>query len=49
MTEDQLRLSAEQAMGAARLIKNNPRPLDPGLMAALVSAAFHGDRERLRG
>ncbi|GAU86259.1 alcohol dehydrogenase [Bosea sp. BIWAKO-01] len=41
---DQLPLVAEQAMGAARLIKNNPRPLDPESMAALVAAAFHGDR-----
>ncbi|MET0744276.1 MAG: iron-containing alcohol dehydrogenase [Microvirga sp.] len=49
VSEDQLPLVAEQAMGAARLIKNNPRPLDPDLMAVLVGAAFHGDRERLRG
>jgi alcohol dehydrogenase len=35
-------------MGAARLIKNNPRPLDLPAMAALVGAAFHGDRVQLR-
>ncbi|KFC64994.1 Alcohol dehydrogenase [Bosea sp. LC85] len=41
---DQMPLVAAQAMGATRLIKNNPRPLDPESMAALVAAAFHGDR-----
>jgi alcohol dehydrogenase len=46
--EDQLSLVAEQAMGVTRLIKNNPRPLDPEAMAVLVNAAFHGDRGRLR-
>jgi alcohol dehydrogenase len=44
----QLPLVAEQAMGSARLIKNNPRPLDMTTMALLVEAAFTGDRSRLR-
>lgn len=48
-TLDQLAFVAEQAMGAARLIKNNPRPIDADSMATLVQAAFHGDRARLRG
>lgn len=48
VTLEQLPFVAEQAMGAARLIKNNPRPLDAASMAALVHAAFHGDRARLR-
>jgi len=39
---------AEQAMGSARLIKNNPRSLDAASMTTLVDAAFRGDRESLR-
>jgi alcohol dehydrogenase len=35
-------------MGSARLIKNNPRPIELGSMATLVEAAFVGDRSRLR-
>jgi alcohol dehydrogenase len=31
-----------------RLIKNNPRPLDPASMAILVDVAFSGDRKSLR-
>lgn len=49
VTEDQLALIAEQAMGATRLVKNNPRPLDLPSMTALVQAAFEGSRARLRG
>ncbi|MDL2402871.1 iron-containing alcohol dehydrogenase [Rhizobium mayense] len=45
---DHLPLVAEQAMGSARLIKNNPRPLDMATMAVLVEAAFSGGRSRLR-
>jgi alcohol dehydrogenase len=48
MTEDKLGWTAEQALGAARLIKNNPRPLDAQSMALLVKAAFLGDRAMLR-
>jgi alcohol dehydrogenase len=44
----QLPLVAEQAMGSARLVKNNPRPLDLETMTLLVDAAFTGDRSRLR-
>ncbi|WP_037088480.1 iron-containing alcohol dehydrogenase [Neorhizobium vignae] len=48
ITNTQLALVAEQAMGIARLIKNNPRPIDIGNMAILVESAFSGDRDRLR-
>jgi alcohol dehydrogenase len=48
IVRSQLGLVAEQAMGSARLIKNNPRPIELGSMAALVEAAFAGDRNRLR-
>lgn len=48
VTKAQLPAVAEQAMGSARLIKNNPRPLDMTTMAQLVDAAFAGDRSRLR-
>jgi alcohol dehydrogenase len=49
VSREQLPVVAEQAMGATRLIKNNPRPLDLQSMTSLVAAAFDGDRERLRG
>ncbi|MEZ2128150.1 MULTISPECIES: iron-containing alcohol dehydrogenase [unclassified Sinorhizobium] len=48
IVEAQLPQVAEQAMGSARLVKNNPRPLDLKTMAILVEAAFAGDRSRLR-
>ena len=38
---------AEQALGANRLIKNNPRPVDRTGMDQLVAAAFSGDRQSL--
>lgn len=44
----QLPTVAEQAMGSARLIKNNPRPIELATMATLVEAAFSGDRASLR-
>jgi alcohol dehydrogenase len=47
VAEAQLPQVAEQAMGSARLIKNNPRPLDLSTMTTLVDAAFFGDRTRL--
>jgi alcohol dehydrogenase len=47
VTEDQLPFIVEQALGAVRLVKNNPRPLDLASMTALVQAAFEGDRQRL--
>ncbi|MFC5758539.1 iron-containing alcohol dehydrogenase [Rhizobium sp. GCM10022189] len=46
--KDQLPQVAEQAMGSARLIKNNPRPLDLASMTVLVEAAFGGNRDALR-
>ena len=48
VAKGQLSQVAEQAMGSVRLIKNNPRPLDPVSMAVLVEAAFNGDRDALR-
>lgn len=48
IASSQLALVAEQAMGSARLIKNNPRPIELATMATLVEAAFDGDRARLR-
>lgn len=38
---------AEQSLGANRLIKNNPRPVDRAGMDLLVAAAFAGDRSML--
>lgn len=38
---------AEQAMLAARLVKNNPREIDDKAMARLVDAAIAGDRAAL--
>tara|TARA_R110002124_G_scaffold114535_1_gene269150 strand:+ start:1246 stop:2472 length:1227 start_codon:yes stop_codon:yes gene_type:complete len=44
---DQQDWTAEQSLGAARLVKNNPRPLDLDAMQAIVRAAFAGDRQQL--
>jgi alcohol dehydrogenase len=38
-----------QALGATRLVKNNPRALDQTTMTILVRAAFDGDRDVLYG
>lgn len=46
--EDKVGWTAEQSLGAARLVKNNPRPLDLAAMQTIVSAAFSGDRLALR-
>jgi len=46
--EDKVAWTAEQSLGAARLVKNNPRPLDPAAMTTIVTAAFSGDRTALR-
>jgi len=35
---------AEQAMGATRLVQNNPRPLDVEAMMRIATAAYDGDR-----
>ncbi len=37
---DRLRWTAEQAMGAERLIANNPRPLDVDALERIVRAAY---------
>jgi alcohol dehydrogenase class IV len=47
LAEDQQDWTAEQSLGAARLVKNNPRPLDLAAMQAIVGAAYAGDRARL--
>jgi alcohol dehydrogenase len=41
--EDQLDWVAEQSCGIVRLVRNNPRPLVPAEMRALVQAAYEGD------
>lgn len=48
IVRSQLGLVAERAMGSARLIKNNSRPIELGSMTNLVEAAFAGDRALLR-
>lgn len=45
---DRLRWTAEQALGAARLVANNPRPLDVDTLEHIVRAAHSGDRAALR-
>ena len=40
--------TAESAIGIARLVKNNPRPLDLKAMQAITAAAYSGDRASLR-
>lgn len=39
---------AEQSLGASRLIKNNPRPLDIAAMMQIINAAYSGERGGLR-
>jgi alcohol dehydrogenase class IV len=39
---------AESAIAIARLVKNNPRPLDLGAMQAITAAAYSGNRAALR-
>ncbi len=48
LPHDQLRWTAEQAMGAERLVANNPRPLDVDALERIVRAAHAGDRAALR-
>lgn len=48
VTAAQVPQIADEAMGITRLVKNNPRPLDPAGMRRLVEAAFSGDASRLR-
>ncbi|MFB2553067.1 iron-containing alcohol dehydrogenase [Ensifer soli] len=47
LEEERIGWVAEQSCGIARLIQNNPRPLDAAEMRALVAAAYHGDRASL--
>lgn len=44
---DQQDFVAEHSLDAARLIKNNPRPLDLPAMTTITRAAFAGDRASL--
>jgi len=43
LSADRLDWTSEQALGIERLIKNNPRPIDPIEMRRLVQAAYDGD------
>ncbi|MBN9018164.1 MAG: iron-containing alcohol dehydrogenase [Rhizobiales bacterium] len=43
LAADKLDWTSEQALGIGRLIKNNPRSLDPASMRRLVQAAYDGD------
>ncbi|GAA1478029.1 iron-containing alcohol dehydrogenase [Nocardioides aestuarii] len=45
---DQLRWTAEQSLGAERLVSNNPRRLDLDALERIVRAAHAGDRKALR-
>ena len=45
---DRLGWIAEQSLLSARLVNNNPRPLDLAAMTQIVTAAFEGDRNGLR-
>ncbi|WP_421591310.1 iron-containing alcohol dehydrogenase [Shinella sp. M27] len=47
LEESRLPWVAEQSIGIARLIQNNPRPLNLDEMRNLVTAAYHGDRSCL--
>lgn len=47
MPRDRLGWLAEQAMGATRLVQNNPRPLDVDAMKTIANAAYEGDRDFL--
>lgn len=44
LPEDRIGWLAEAAMGAARLVQNNPRPLTFDSMVGIARAAFTGDR-----
>lgn len=48
LPEDRQAWTAESAIGIARLVKNNPRPLDLAAMQAITRAAYTGDRASLR-
>jgi alcohol dehydrogenase class IV len=47
LPEDKQDWTAQSAMGSARLVNNNPRPLDVDALAAITRAAFSGNRAAL--
>ncbi len=47
LAEADIDWTVTQALGATRLVKNNPRPLDAITMSMLVKAAFNGSRDHL--
>jgi alcohol dehydrogenase class IV len=47
LPEDKQDWTAEAAIGAARLVNNNPRKLDVDALKAITRAAFTGDRSTL--
>jgi alcohol dehydrogenase len=47
LPEDKQDWTAEAAIGAARLVNNNPRKLDVDALKAITRAAFTGDRATL--
>jgi len=47
LAEDKRGYVAEHSLAAARLIKNNPRPLDLAAMQSITDAAYAGDRDLL--
>lgn len=44
LPSDRIDTVAELALGAQRLVENNPRPLDVAAMLAITRAAYEGDR-----
>jgi alcohol dehydrogenase class IV len=47
LPEDKQEWTAESAIGAARLVNNNPRKLDLDAMKAITRADLSGDRAAL--
>jgi len=47
LPQDKQEWTATSAMGAARLVNNNPRKLDLAAMRAITNAAYSGDRAAL--
>lgn len=47
LNREQIDWVAEHSMSAARLVNNNPRPLDVSSLRNIVVAAFEGDMDRL--
>ncbi|NHC12839.1 iron-containing alcohol dehydrogenase [Motilibacter deserti] len=48
LPEDKVSWTAEQSLNAARLVENNPRPLDAAAAERIVRAAYAGERAGLR-